>query len=80
MVVNRVSTIPGLDWTGPWTGLWTGPWIHSFSDSDQLISLQYHCLANLHLCLIQDVPNLNNIYDKRLVKSCNGADVDDVLD
>ena len=69
-----------LDQTGPWTGLWTGPWIHSSSDSDQSISLLYHCLADLHSCLIQDVPHLNNIYDKRLMKSFNGAYVDDVQD
>ena len=70
-----------LNWTGPWTGLWTGPCrpIHSYSDSNQLISL-YHCLADLHSFLIQDIPHLNNIYDKHLMKSFHEADASDVLD
>ena len=72
----QVSTIPGL-----WTGPWTGPLTHSSSGSDQLISLLYYCLADLHLFLIQDASHLNNIiYDKHLTKSFHGADVDDDLD
>ena len=69
-----------LDWTGPWTGLWIGPWTHSSSDSDQSISLQYHCLADLHSFLILYAPHLNNIHDKRLTKSFYEADTDDDSD
>ena len=68
-----------LDWTGPWTGLWTGPWAHSYLNSDLSISL-YHSVADLQSLLIQDAPHLNNIYDKRLMKSFHGADADDDSD
>ena len=34
---------------------------------------QYDCLADLHSLLIQDMPHLNNIYDKRLMKSFHGG-------
>ena len=68
-----------LDWIGPWTGLWTGPWTHSSLGSNQLISLKYHCLADLLSFLIQDVPHLSNLYNKHLMKSFHGADTDDYL-
>ena len=60
------------------SGLWTGPWTHNYSGSDQLISLLYYCLADLHSFLIPDMLHLNNnIYDTRLMKSFHGADTDD---
>ena len=40
----------------------------------------YHCLADLHSFLVQDVSHLNNIYDKCLMKSFHGADADDESD
>ena len=73
--------MPGL-----WTGLDRG--LDSRLDRGlsaiQTLIYRFHYnityLADLQSLLIQDVPHLNNIYVKCLMKSFHGADVDDDSD
>ena len=84
--VNRrevvwVSTIPGL-WTEDWTLDWSmDSQLLGLCSIDFFVILASYCHADLHSFLIQDAPQLNNnIYDKHLMKSFHGADVNDDSD